>query len=745
MRDSDGDGLIDGAEVSDPAFPEDTDLDGVIDALDDDDDNDGILTSVELRADPDKNQVADIDVDGDGQPNHLDMDSDGDGFLDVEEGIQDLDLDGVEDYIDYTGDFGGGGCSAGPSWFAVLFFGGLFRFRRKSVVALAFWPTIASADGVNTHGFQLLGTTGDVTSYTRLAYPQSGRRGDWDIGMVTDYAVRPLVEVLDGSAEPVILGLTTTNFSISTSVIPGTRLEVVAPMHPLGVARDGSFAAVGDMRLGAVIPALTADGRRPGVALAPSVWFPTGDSEHFVGNPGFGWGGVVSVAQELGRIGWIANVGARVGRSDKARNLEGGNGVLMGLGAHYLLTDTIAVLWEATVHGGTGWTQFPLETMASSRFRLPGGLWASAGVGGGLNDDAGTSALRVMAAIGWNRRNEKPEVQEFQGWLADPNSDRDGDGLVDSVDNCPDQPETVDGFTDEDGCPELDGDGDGVPFERDICPREAIYPEQDPRYSDGCPKLAELAGERITVADPVFFEEASVRILPGAIPVLNAVYQEIVDHPEVMNLLIEGHTNNNGSARYNYDLAERRARAVAEWLVDKGVDRNLLIHKGYGFDRPLLPHSHPDAKTVNRRVVFTVMRPEEMRVGPTAPAVVPRPTPAAAPEDPTPVNDLIQEGLNQGEEADAEAEESAPNVEEPTEPVSEETGSSDGEGVSGEDAPAEDAPAEDAPAEDAPAEDDSAANEAEPSEQEAEGEDGTPTRDTGLEPIEELEAENAED
>ena len=138
--------------------------------------------------------------------------------------------------------------------------------------------------------------------------------------------------------------------------------------------------------------------------------------------------------------------------------------------------------------------------------------------------------------------------------------------------------------------------------------REAI--DQDRRYSDGCPGL--LAGRRrIKVADPVFFEEASVRILPGAIPVLNAVYQEIVDHPEVMNLLIEGHTNNNGSARYNYDLAERRARAVAEWLVDKGVDRNLLIHKGYGFDRPLLPHSHPDAKTVNRRVVFTVMRPED--------------------------------------------------------------------------------------------------------------------------------------
>ena len=55
------------------------------------------------------------------------------------------------------------------------------------------------------------------------------------------------------------------------------------------------------------------------------------------------------------------------------------------------------------------------------------------------------------------------------------------------------------------------------------------------------------------------------------------------------------------------------------------------------------------------------------------------------------MNDLIQEAES-GEEADVPYEESAPNVEEPTEPVSEETGSSDGEGVSGEDAPAEDVP-----------------------------------------------------
>jgi predicted outer membrane repeat protein len=615
VADTDGDGLVDGAEVTDPAFPQDSDLDGLIDVLDDDDDGDGIPTETELRADPDKNQISDLDVDGDGVFNYLDVDSDGDGYLDIDEGLKDEDLDGIEDYIDYTGDWGGGGCSGGPNWFALIFIGALFRSRRKSLALVAFWPTIALGDGFNTHGFELLGTTGDVQGYSRMAYPQSGAKGDWDVSVVTDYAVRPLVEVLQGDTEAIILGLTSANIAISTSVIPRTRIEIVAPVHPLGLARDGSFFAMGDVRLGAVVPAIAADGRRIGVALAPSVWLPTGDSEHFVGNPGFGWGGVITVAQEMGRVGWIANIGARVGRADPSRNVEAGSGALLGVGAHYFATDGIAFLWEATVQGGTGWSEFPVETLASTRFRLPGGLWATAGVGAGLNDDPGTSAMRAVVGLGWNKRKEEREEQ-FQGWLADPNADRDGDGFVDVEDACPDQPETVDGFTDEDGCPELDGDGDGVAFERDLCPREAIYPEQDPRYSDGCPKLAELAGERITVADPVFFEEGSNRVLEGAQAVLEAIYNELVDHPEVVHLLVEGHTNNTGSSLYNYGLANRRAEAVVGWLVKRGVDRNRLIHKGYGFDRPLLPHDHPDANEVNRRVVFTVMKVEAMKVAP---------------------------------------------------------------------------------------------------------------------------------
>jgi OOP family OmpA-OmpF porin len=66
------------------------------------------------------------------------------------------------------------------------------------------------------------------------------------------------------------------------------------------------------------------------------------------------------------------------------------------------------------------------------------------------------------------------------------NNDRDGDGIPDNIDKCPDQPEDFDGFQDEDGCPDLDNDGDGIPDALDKCPNE---PEDKDGFQDedGCP------------------------------------------------------------------------------------------------------------------------------------------------------------------------------------------------------------------------------------------------------------------
>jgi len=68
-----------------------------------------------------------------------------------------------------------------------------------------------------------------------------------------------------------------------------------------------------------------------------------------------------------------------------------------------------------------------------------------------------------------------------------PPADADGDGFVDDLDRCPKEPETVNGFEDNDGCPDTaDQDSDGIPDEQDMCPKE---PEDKNGIddADGCP------------------------------------------------------------------------------------------------------------------------------------------------------------------------------------------------------------------------------------------------------------------
>ena len=100
----------------------------------------------------------------------------------------------------------------------------------------------------------------------------------------------------------------------------------------------------------------------------------------------------------------------------------------------------------------------------------------------------------------------------------------------------------------------------------------------------------------------------------------------MITHPEIDAVLIEGHTNNNGGPEYNYRLSEDRANSVMRYLIDAGVPRDRLVAQGYGYDKPLVDHDHPDAKTVNRRVEFTVVKRVE------GPNDARRPAPSELPE-----------------------------------------------------------------------------------------------------------------
>lgn len=122
-RDSDSDGYQDGDEVGeDPTDPQDSDGDGTIDALDTDDDDDGVLTQDEVRSDSDGDgnynyldddddgddiptlTEGEVDTDADGTADYLDRDSDADGIVDMTEGTVDTDGDGTANYLDTDSD-----------------------------------------------------------------------------------------------------------------------------------------------------------------------------------------------------------------------------------------------------------------------------------------------------------------------------------------------------------------------------------------------------------------------------------------------------------------------------------------------------------------------------------------------------------------------------------------------------------------------------------------------------------------
>jgi outer membrane protein OmpA-like peptidoglycan-associated protein len=76
-----------------------------------------------------------------------------------------------------------------------------------------------------------------------------------------------------------------------------------------------------------------------------------------------------------------------------------------------------------------------------------------------------------------------PELRVFIGFIFEPQiGDRDGDGIKDDVDKCPDDPEDFDGFEDEDGCPDPDNDKDGILDRDDLCPNDP-----GPVENHGCP------------------------------------------------------------------------------------------------------------------------------------------------------------------------------------------------------------------------------------------------------------------
>ena len=178
-----------------------------------------------------------------------------------------------------------------------------------------------------------------------------------------------------------------------------------------------------------------------------------------------------------------------------------------------------------------------------------------------------------------------------------PVSDRDGDGIADNVDKCPDSP----GLQVFNGCP--DTDGDGIDDSRDRCPNSP-----GSVASNGCPEIESSDRTTLELAmRAVSFDTGNATLRQESFGVLDQIAQIMNRYPDY-NLIIEGHTDNVGSAVNNQLLSERRAKACYEYLRDQGyVNASRMTHTGYGEARPISSNDNLEGRRLNRRVAFNLV------------------------------------------------------------------------------------------------------------------------------------------
>ncbi|HVM86786.1 MAG TPA: OmpA family protein, partial [Puia sp.] len=147
------------------------------------------------------------------------------------------------------------------------------------------------------------------------------------------------------------------------------------------------------------------------------------------------------------------------------------------------------------------------------------------------------------------------------------------------------------------GCPIPDTDGDGVNDEEDKCPTIPGVKE-----NNGCPEIKKEIKEKVNyVAHNILFNTASDKLTADSYIGLNELAAILSKHDE-LKLTIEGYTDSVGTAEHNLLLSQKRADAVKNYLVSKGIVESRIIATGHGKEQPVADNGTEKGRYANRRV-----------------------------------------------------------------------------------------------------------------------------------------------
>jgi outer membrane protein OmpA-like peptidoglycan-associated protein len=153
--------------------------------------------------------------------------------------------------------------------------------------------------------------------------------------------------------------------------------------------------------------------------------------------------------------------------------------------------------------------------------------------------------------------------------IVPPITDRDGDGILDINDLCPD----VVGIVTNDGCPN---------YEKVVIKRE-----------------------KLEVQEKIAFLWDSAKLEESSYPALDEVVRALQDN-RGFKVQIDGHASSEGTDAHNQTLSEQRANTVLDYLAAQGVARDRLISKGFSSSVPVETNTTAEGRDANRRVEFVV-------------------------------------------------------------------------------------------------------------------------------------------
>ena len=113
-------------------------------------------------------------------------------------------------------------------------------------------------------------------------------------------------------------------------------------------------------------------------------------------------------------------------------------------------------------------------------------------------------------------------------------------------------------------------------------------------------------GKKIVLRN-IFYDFDKSTLRPQSIAELDRLTKLLEMNP-TLRIEISSHTDNVGSAAYNEKLSTNRALSVVNYLVDKkGISKERLEYKGYGFKEPIAPNDSDQGRQLNRRTEFKIL------------------------------------------------------------------------------------------------------------------------------------------